>query len=278
MGSKLWDKRFGGFDGDYLNAVLPTKDNGFILAGESLSGVGGDKTQPCYGGADYWIVKVDSMGNKEWDKDYGGGSIDFITMTLDNGYLLSGKTGANISAFKSENNLGLCQTWMVKTDSTGNKQLDKTALTNGTDAHGNWAIQTNDGCYVMASLTNANIGGDKTQLSWGIDGDSTDDYWMVKFCVYPTAVDEIATELQFNVYPNPFTNELDITIAQQNLHQATFTITNLLGQTIYTQNETNLSTSYTKMLDLSYLANGVYWVSVVVDGERITKEVIKSGP
>ena len=101
---------------------------------------------------------------------------------------------------------------------------------------------------------------------------------MVKFCVYPTAVDEIATELQFNVYPNPFTNELDITIAQQNLHQATFTITNLLGQTIYTQNETNLSTSYTKMLDLSYLANGVYWVSVVVDGERITKEVIKSGP
>ena len=69
--------------------------------------------------------------------------------------------------------------------------------------------------------------------------------------------------------------ELDITLAQQNLKQADFSICNLLGQTVYTQQETNLSTTYTKMLDLNNLPNGVYWVEVVVDGEVSVREVVK---
>jgi len=70
-------------------------------------------------------------------------------------------------------------------------------------------------------------------------------------------------------------NQLDITLAQQNLKQADFSICNLLGQTVYTQQETNLSPTYTKMLDLSNLPNGVYLVEVVVDGEVSVREVVK---
>ena len=56
---------------------------------------------------------------------------------------------------------------------------------------------------------------------------------------------------------------------------STFTITNPIGQIIYTQQENNLRPTYTKMLDLSYLANGVYFVAVIVDGERVVREVVK---
>ena len=47
-------------------------DGGYILGGWSGSGIGGDKTQTLKGGAnDYWIVKTDSLGNKQWDKTFG---------------------------------------------------------------------------------------------------------------------------------------------------------------------------------------------------------------
>ena len=36
-----------------------------------LSGISGDKTQPLMGVSDYWIVKTDSLGNKQWDKHFG---------------------------------------------------------------------------------------------------------------------------------------------------------------------------------------------------------------
>jgi len=74
--------------------------------------------------------------------------------------------------------LGGEQSWIIKTDSTGSKQWDKTLLTNtiGDDEIG-LAIQAGDGCYVMANYTQGGIGGDKTQASWGAN-----DYWMIKFC------------------------------------------------------------------------------------------------
>src|SRR5690349_9519874 len=69
---KLWDKRFGGTDYDFLTCFQETSDGGFILGGYSKSNIGGDKTQDTIGDYDYWIVKVDSIGNKLWDKTFGG--------------------------------------------------------------------------------------------------------------------------------------------------------------------------------------------------------------
>ena len=100
-----------------------------------------------------------------------------IFQTTDGGYLLAGTSYSNISGNKTENNLGNEQSWIVKTDSIGDIQWDKTLHTDvgtGDDETG-FAIQTNDGCFVMANYTNAGIGGDKTQPSWGMR-----DYWVVK--------------------------------------------------------------------------------------------------
>ena len=152
------------------------------------------------------------------------------------------------------------------------KQWDKTILTPVNN--GGYAIQVNDNCYAFAAASVSGIGGYKTQPNWDVTN-TTDDYRILKFCNEPTGINEITPKLQFNAYPNPFTNELDITLAQQNLKQADFSICNLPGQTVYAQHETNLSPTYTKMLDLSYLPNGVYLVEVMVDGEVNVKEVVK---
>ena len=269
-GNKQWDRRYGGYGEDDLVSMTQTTDGGYILGGYSQSGIGGDKTTR---DGPYWIIKIDSIGNKQWDKGFGAATeFNSVIQTNDGGYLLSGSSTYNAVGDKTENNLGNDQGWLVKTDPAGNKQWDKTIFTLG--VNGGIAIQASDGYYVTASFTQSGIAGYKSQPNWDVK-DSTVDYWIIKFCEAPTGISEITTKVQLNIYPNPFISELDITLAQTNLTAADFSICNMLGQTVYAQHETNLSPTYTKMLDLSYLPNGIYLVEVVIDGEVSIREVVK---
>ena len=69
---KKWDHRFGGTADDLVYAIQETPDSGFIQSGYTYSGIGGDKTQPSWGGTDYWVVKTDAHGILEWEKRFGG--------------------------------------------------------------------------------------------------------------------------------------------------------------------------------------------------------------
>ena len=48
--AKKWDADMGGLGGDDMYALGQTRDGGYILGGLSGSGIGGNKTQPCWGG------------------------------------------------------------------------------------------------------------------------------------------------------------------------------------------------------------------------------------
>src|SRR4051812_22608167 len=70
---KQWDAGYGGTFSDLLTTFEQTADSGYILAGYSKSLAGGDKTQTLWGGQgddDFWIVKIDANGIKQWDKDF----------------------------------------------------------------------------------------------------------------------------------------------------------------------------------------------------------------
>ena len=274
LGNDLWDAQYGGTGSESVNAMIQTPDGGFVLAGSSSSGNDGDKTQINQGGFDYWLVKIDSLGNKQWDKDYGGTGDDYVyslILTSDGGYLVGGDSQSSLGGDKTENNIGAVEPWIIKTDSAGNKQWDKTILTNDVTDISN-AFQTKDGCYVISGFTSSGIGYYKSQEAWNYSSD----YWIVKFCdTLISGMTELTENVNVVVSPNPFATDIAISLQKQGLQQADFTICNMLGQTIYIQRETNLSNSYTKMLDLSYLPNGVYFVEVVVDGERVVREVVK---
>ena len=77
------------------------------------------------------------------------------------------------------------------------------------------------------------------------------------------------------VYPNPFISKISISLPKQNLKQATFTVKNILGQTVFTEQENNLSRSYTKTIDLSFLSKGIYLLDVIIDGERTVRKIVK---
>ena len=67
-GNKVWDRRYGGYGGDYSTNLLPSPDGGYFLIGNSGSIAGYDKSQANvseYGWiSDFWVLKLDEHGNK----------------------------------------------------------------------------------------------------------------------------------------------------------------------------------------------------------------------
>ncbi|MEO5570330.1 MAG: T9SS type A sorting domain-containing protein [Bacteroidia bacterium] len=258
LGNKQWDRVFGGTNDDLVNSLEVTADGGYILGGFSASDSSGNKTQATWGDYDYWIIKIDSLGNKQWDKDFGGSGAEElynIFIVDDGGYLLSGDSYSPISGDKTENNLGQEQSWIVKTDSIGNKLWDKTLFTLGHDEIG-LAIQTNDGCYAMANMTYAGIGGYKTQSSW-----ASTDYWIIKFC--DTTLTTSITNFQFSIFilqlfPNPATSTIQLTFNTKEKTKVQIEIINVMGERVFKSQIVNPKSQIN--LDVSFLAKGIYVV------------------
>ena len=179
-GHYLWDKTYGGPAMDAFITLCATSDGGCIMAGFSASGIGGDKTQASWGGFDIWVVKVDSIGNKQWDKRYGGSfdeSIGAIKQTRDGGYIMGGYSNSDIGGDKTEPSRGAGDYWIVKIDSNGIKQWDRRFGTITADEAAQDVIQTPDGGYLVGGHTTGDSSGDKTQVNYGL---SQQNYWVVK--------------------------------------------------------------------------------------------------
>ncbi|MEK6481832.1 T9SS type A sorting domain-containing protein [Catalinimonas sp. 4WD22] len=179
QGNKLWDKTLGGDETDLLQSILSTSDGGYLLAGSSLSQASGDKSENSKGVFDYWIVKIDNLGNKQWDKTIGGNSYDQLnstTQTPDGGYLLGGVSGSESSGDKSENTRGEFDYWVVKIDAQGNKQWDKTIGGRSYEELSS-IITTPDEGYLLAGTSRSDASGDKSEDT---KGNSYEDYWIVK--------------------------------------------------------------------------------------------------
>jgi hypothetical protein len=114
---KQWDKTFGGSTWDQLRSAEQTSDGGYILGGESSSLLSGDKTQASQGLDDYWVVKVDANGSKQWDKTFGGSSGDALNslqQTRDGGFMLAGHSTSSLSGDKTQLGQGGYDYWLVK--------------------------------------------------------------------------------------------------------------------------------------------------------------------
>ena len=151
QGTIEWQKTYGGSESDYSQDVKQTADGGYIVTGMSRSS-DGDITNP-YGGYDYWVLKLDPMGNMEWQKNYGGSQDDFslaILVTDDNGYIISGYSKSNNGDVSG--NHGGNDYWIVKIDGSGNLQWQK-SYGGSDDDLASYITKSNTGGYIISGLT-----------------------------------------------------------------------------------------------------------------------------
>ena len=131
-----WEIILGGPELDCAHSVEQTFDDGYIAVGYTRS-IGA-------GFHDFWLLKFDSDGNKEWEQTYGGPDYDFaetVQQTLDGGYIVAGHT----QSFGAGN----YDIWIIKTDSQGEIEWEKIYGT--TDVEIVFSVlQTFDGGYIFA--------------------------------------------------------------------------------------------------------------------------------
>jgi len=160
-GNIQWQKTYGGTRDDRVNSIQQTSDSGYVMAGSTNS----FEDDPQLGGA--WIVKLDSGGNIQWQKTYGGtwgagqiasGPANSIQQVSDGGYIVAG--GVCYSSTWCYGDV-----WILKLDSGGNSQWQKTYAIS--DEVANSIYQTSDGGYIVAGYKS-------------IIGENTSDFLVLK--------------------------------------------------------------------------------------------------
>jgi len=306
IGEIEWQKVFGGSEDDLAYAIKQTSDGGYIVAGETAS-ANGDVTG-LRGNVDFWVVKISSNGALEWQKTLGGNNADIpsdIIQASDGGYVVVGYVGSatgDITVYH-----GLFDWWIVKLDSSGNLQWQKTVggsepdyaraivpaigggfIVAGGTQSADWDAAENDGgaefwlakiseegtlvwqktyggsmaehCYNIANTTDN--GFILTGYTWSNDGDAAGtvlngkaELWVLKLSPEPSTPTNTPLTTQITLYPNPAHNAITLQTPTAGT-TLNVTIYDLLGRTLLRKEIPNGS-----QLNIAALQKGVYFVS-----------------
>ncbi len=144
FGGKIWDKTIGGSRDDMGDSIQETRDGGFVVAGTTGSWGNGD--------ADALLIKIDSNGNEQWKKTFGGPRSErnpwsrgwSAQQTADGGFAMLGST----NSFGS----GGYDIWFIKTDANGDKIADK-IYGGAYDEEGGYLVETREGHHILIGST-----------------------------------------------------------------------------------------------------------------------------
>ncbi len=146
-GNQIWKKAYGLLWGGNENIesdphIVQAEDGGYLLAGIS---------SPLGTNSFVWVLKLDSLGNIIWHKDYGyASSITDLKLTGDAGYILAGSTGDQLVEGG--------YSWIVKLNEAGD------VLWSNSYGNPQWSLdntfdylssihQVSDGSYIVAGYT-----------------------------------------------------------------------------------------------------------------------------
>ena len=177
-----WNKTYGGSDNDRANDIIQTKDGGYIVIGSSFSMDGDVSGNPDnLGNDDYWVIKLDPMGNISWNKTFGFIGSDKGFSVLESsvgGYFIVGvldvtASGGEGNTFSSNANAHAGgDYWGIKLSDTGEIEWSKFYGGNFSDTPESMIETEDNGYLIMGSSDSVDV---------DITGNyGSYDYWAVK--------------------------------------------------------------------------------------------------
>ncbi|MDH4155949.1 MAG: T9SS type A sorting domain-containing protein [candidate division Zixibacteria bacterium] len=137
--TQLWSTNFGGRLNEMGSASVATADGGFAVLGSTYSFGSG--------GMDFYLVKIDSLGDTLWTRTFGGASFEDgydIQRTADGGFVMVGATESYGGGGRD--------IYLVRADSSGRVLWART-YGGGQDDEGMSVRLTPDGGYVICGTT-----------------------------------------------------------------------------------------------------------------------------
>ena len=138
-GNEIWNKKYGGPEGDMLRHIQSVNSGGFITCGVTRSFGAGF--------IDGYVVKIDNDGNVEWQNNFGGAGYEVfkqIYPTVDGGYITAG--------YSNSDGLGSYDIWILKLDNSGNMEWEERIGDAGSNRM-HYFCPTSDGNYILTGET-----------------------------------------------------------------------------------------------------------------------------
>ena len=157
-GNISWQKSFGFQGADSGTSIIQTNDQGYLISGildVTASGGEGNTSRHLakHAGGDYWVLKLDSSGDLEWSRYFGGNFTDTpegIVQTNDNGFIVVG--GSDSDDTDISDNIGSYDFWVVRISSTGDLVWEKSFGGSEID-EASAIVKTDDGNFLIAGDT-----------------------------------------------------------------------------------------------------------------------------
>lgn len=124
-GTLLWEKTYGYAGNDVAYKVITTSDGGYLLLGVlDVTASGGEgnvgRASGNHAGGDYWVLKLNSIGERQWSRYYGGTFTDTAydaVETPTGGYIITGSSDSQDVDITS--NIGAYDYWILNIDENG---------------------------------------------------------------------------------------------------------------------------------------------------------------
>ncbi len=220
LGDIIWEKNLGGSGDDRANSILQNTDGSYLVTGRSKSD--DNDVSINQGQNDYWVVKLNILGEIIWEKSLGGFYNDYgysATQTVDDGYIICGFTSSSDGDVTA--NLPGDDVWIVKLNEFGDIEWQK-SLGGSNHDYAESIISVSDGGFVITGFSES-MDGDLSQNS------GEKDYWIIKIGQETSSLPKKSMDV-VDVYPNPASDVFNIRFEKQ--RNSDFKILDILGRPV----------------------------------------------
>jgi hypothetical protein len=309
LGNVIWDKKFGGINGDLLYSVLQAPDGGYYLAGASNSFAG-------INNSDIYLVKLDIDGNLIWQKNIANTAKNdgatgmvisnnkiYLTgvakQTIGNGLLVITDLDGNVLRWQEFGSGNLNEEFMTKPISLSNGDIVvggfKRTQQNPNVPWG-WLFKFNqdgDSIWSRTYFNNPNAPNYIYDLKATSDGGfimagSTNDSlggigaqnsWVLKVdeygceienCQLYDAVEDVAVNnIYFSASPNPFSNQTTLNYTLAENTKAELMVVEMSTGKIIKRVSVIADASQSYLLNNEGLTPGVYAIQLFINSQLI---------
>ncbi|MDA9262358.1 T9SS type A sorting domain-containing protein [bacterium] len=246
IGNLIWSNAIGGIENESGKAIQVLPNNEIVVFGNTRSFGNGFE--------DFYLIKLDALGDTIMTKTYGGTSTEFgesIKQTSDKGFIMAGFT----NSFNTWN----YDIYLVKTDSLGISGCNESTTST----------------IVISPLTIKTVTNASTSLGSGIT------YPILKIGNTLTkpinvcninSVNDIAILNQLIIFPNPTNNVISILDINNVIgNEINITIIDLQGKAL----EKIILNKNEEQIDISHINNGVYIAKIETSIGTVLKKIVK---
>jgi hypothetical protein len=242
VGDSLWLRSYGGLSGEEFYEAQETSDGNIIVGGIS----GEAATNGWWG---LYALKIDMNGDTLWTRRFNTIGSDYcksIQQCSDGGYIMGGTSNLN----------GDASLYMVKLDKNGDSLWNKKFGSFQDKEYGFFVRQTYDGGYIITGMTSNSV-----------------DVYLIKTDSLGnliTGINEIdALEMDFNIYPNPTQDIINI---RSGTEMDKIQLFDINGKLLFVEESVKSKES---TINMGHFSSGIYYLHVLTSKVTGVRKIVK---